>query len=37
MTQLFKTASSRTISEYFTCYRNNIIAMPIHERQGSIT
>ena len=29
MTQLFKTMNSRTISQYFTCYCNNVISMPI--------
>ena len=33
MTQVFKTANSGTISQYFTCYCNNIMAMPIHARQ----
>ena len=36
MTQLFMTLNSRTISQNFTCYCKNIIAMPIHVRQGSI-
>ena len=33
MTQLFKTANSGTIAQYFTCYCIKIIAMPIHEQQ----
>ena len=37
MTQLFKTLTSRTISQNFTCYCNNVIAMPIHARQGSVS
>ena len=37
MTQLFKTLKSGTISQCFTCYCNYIIALPIHERQGSVT
>ena len=36
MTQIFKTMNSRTISLYFTCYCNNIIAMPIHAQQGFV-
>ena len=36
-TQLFKTSNSITISEYYSCYCNSIIAMPIHVQQGSIT
>ena len=36
MPQLFKTLNSRTISEYFTCYCNNIIAISIHAQQGFI-
>ena len=37
MPQLFQTMNSRTISQYFTGYCNNIIAMPIHARQESVT
>ena len=36
MTQLFKTLNTRIISQYFTCYGNNVIAMPIHARQESV-
>ena len=36
MNQLFKTLNYRTISQYLTCYCNNIIAMPIHTRQGFV-
>ena len=37
MTQQIKFLNSRTISQYFTCCCNNIIAMPIHARQGCVT
>ena len=36
MAQLFKTANSGTISQYFTCYSNNVIAMPMRAQQGYI-
>ena len=37
MTQLFNTLDSRTNSQYFTYYFNNIIAIPIRTCQGSVT
>ena len=36
MTQLYKTEKSGTISHYFTCYCNKIIAMSIHAQQGFV-
>ena len=36
MTQLFKTANAGIISEYFTCYCKNIIAITIHVLQGFV-
>ena len=39
MNQKFKILNYRTISMYFSCYYNNVIArlMPIHARQESVT
>ena len=37
MAQLFKTSNSETIDSIsLNCYCNNIIAMPIHARQGFV-
>ena len=37
LTQLFKMLNSRTASHYFSFYCNNLIAMPNHARQGSVS